>query len=159
MPKLETTLEPIPFLNSGEISKCWTDICSALDFLHSNGFAYMDVKPSNICIDGDSFVLIDVGSVVEFGKRTSSTEVYFPSDYLERSRGNTLADWWMLATTLAEKVDMRLLPSGEVSAMEERPKRRTKRELLSFLESTVAVQVFQSLSEKLDCVGANAFRK
>lgn len=61
----------------------------------------MDVKPANICYDDDSYHLIDLGSIVPIGNRTSSTEAYIPSD-LDKCYASAEIDWWMLGVTLAE---------------------------------------------------------
>ena len=103
MPKLRTSLEPIPSLPVGDTARLWSDLRGALDFLHSHGFAHMDVKPSNICVDGEGrFVLVDLGSIAPFGDATSSTPAYVPCD-VAGWRSSAAVDWWMLAMTLAEK--------------------------------------------------------
>ena len=103
MPKYATALEPVPYLSEGGIEKLWANMQAALSALHSQGFAHMDIKPANICLDGagEAF-LIDLGSVCAFGAHTSSTPAYVPHDVLSR-RSSAALDWWMLAMTLAEK--------------------------------------------------------
>ena len=104
MPKFATALEPIPFLDLADVTMVWEHLRQALEALHGKGFAHSDVKPANICFtaDGKSTVLIDLGSTARLGERTSSTPAYVPRD-VARGRASTALDWWMLATTLAEK--------------------------------------------------------
>ena len=63
----------------------------------------MDVKPSNICIDQEgNFILVDLGSAVEFGISTQSTEAYIPYE-LNSRKGSAQMDWWMLAATITDR--------------------------------------------------------
>jgi serine/threonine protein kinase len=142
MPKLETTLEPMTSINEKEAMQLWCDISNALDFIHSGEFAYMDVKPANICVNQGNFVLIDLGSIVKFGKRSSSTPAYIPSDFTE-TKGSAHCDWWMLAMTLSEKVEC------EENLIQHEPKKRTMAELMEFLEDKVEATIYCGLAEKL----------
>lgn len=106
MPHLPTTLEPMPPLSETLTIRLWTHMCDGLRYLHSLGFAHMDVKPSNICVSPGEFVLIDLGSISRFKERSSSTRAYLPSDLWPvggRVVSAASVDWWMLAMTLAEK--------------------------------------------------------
>ena len=109
MPRLASTLEPMPALSDDDVSRLWVHMRDALEAVHVLGFAHMDVKPSNICVDGrGDFVLIDLGSIARFEQLTSSTWPYVPSDLhplppSERWTSSADVDWWMLAVTLAEK--------------------------------------------------------
>ena len=103
MPKLRTSLELIPSLPADDTARLWGDLRGALDFLHTHGFAHMDVKPANICLDWEGrFVLVDLGSLARFGESTSTTPAYVPRD-VAWWRSSAGVDWWMLASTLAEK--------------------------------------------------------
>ena len=143
MPKFETTLEPISFIDEKEASQLWGDIRDALDFIHSREFAFMDVKPANICVTEGRFVLIDLGSIVKFGKRSSSTPSYIPSDFTEK-KGSAHCDWWMLAMTLAEKVE------SKEDLILQAPKERTMAELMIFLEGYPTI--YNELAVKLSYV-------
>jgi serine/threonine protein kinase len=142
MPKLETTLEPMTYISNEEAMQLWCDIRNALTFVHSGEFAYMDVKPANICVNQGNFVLIDLGSIVKFGKRSSSTPAYIPSDFTE-TKGSAHCDWWMLAMTLSEKVEC------EENLTQHEPKKRTMAELMEFLKDKVDARIYSGLVEKL----------
>jgi serine/threonine protein kinase len=142
MPMFKTTLEPMPCINETEAVQLWGDISKALNFIHSSEFAYMDVKPANICVNDGKFVLIDLGSIVKFGKRSSSTPAYIPSDFTE-TKGSAHCDWWMLAMTLSEKVEC------EENLTQHEPKKRTMAELMEFLKDKVDARIYSGLVEKL----------
>eukprot|EP01036_Dinobryon_divergens_P027115 gene27114-35834_t len=117
MPFYAATLVPIRRFSEEESSILMSQIGSALVFLHSRGYCFMDVKPSNICLTGNgSLVLIDLGSIAQIGTFTESTTVYLPVDLqnepinriIPKLRSNRyeslpLYDWWMLLVTLLEK--------------------------------------------------------
>lgn len=107
MPFYSTTLESFPMLDTETANRLYVSMSAALDYLHSNEFAHMDIKPANIFISmqGD-FVLGDLGSIKRFGGHTSSTPCYVPCDkrinnYTTKSSAEM--DWWMLAMTLYDK--------------------------------------------------------
>ena len=109
MPYYPCTVEPVPDLAERELNQLWDQVSCALSFIHSHGFVHMDIKPSNICIDQNGlYILIDLGSVVPFGMKSSSTMCYLPSD-MQPAAGETSlvadqsVDWWMLAMVIAEK--------------------------------------------------------
>jgi serine/threonine protein kinase len=115
MPIYAATLVPIRRFSVKESSILMNQIGSALVFLHSRGYCFMDVKPSNICLTGKgSLVLIDLGSIAQIGTFTESTAVYLPVDLQNepinripvrsnRYESLPLYDWWMLLVTLLEK--------------------------------------------------------
>ena len=109
MPLHPVVLENLPSLGSVALQRFFTQLSDAIHFLHSLGFAHMDIKPSNILIStsGD-FILSDLGSLQRFDARTTSTtECYLPKEYIDRINGvkaSTTIDWWMLAITMLEKV-------------------------------------------------------
>lgn len=53
MPLLSTTLEHLKNLSKSGAQLLWEQIGEALTCLHKQGYAHMDVKPSNICIDSN----------------------------------------------------------------------------------------------------------
>lgn len=108
MPLHATTLEHLPLLAEiTTLRRFWEHLKSALQCFHSKGFAHMDVKPANILItsEGD-FILADLGSVVPFGQRSSSTRAYLPFERWVDGRSplaGPVVDWWMVAMTIYEK--------------------------------------------------------
>ena len=111
MPAYPTTLETIPDLASPQCCKILSQIASALEYFHKKGFAYMDMKPMNVCFNSEGdVVLIDLGSVVVLGNMTSScTAVYLPSDMQIQNgcyKASIEIDWWMLVVTMLEKMNL-----------------------------------------------------
>jgi len=106
MPLLPATLEHIVRLNVADAVKLLSQMMEALSFIHRHDFAHMDVKPSNICINGrGDFILADLGSMAAFGDRTRSTLPFLPKDLQQHSMiSNALVDFWMLAMTLGERL-------------------------------------------------------
>lgn len=102
MPKYEYALETLEFISAAGTVRFWQQMHAALSALHSLGLAHNDVKPGNICATAASFVLVDLGSVQEFGQPPKSTPAYIPHD-LRGCRSSKQLDWWMLAMTMAEK--------------------------------------------------------
>ena len=148
MPKYVSTLEPISDLDESDTFRLWHDISDALSFLHSHEIAFMDVKPSNICVDAKKFILIDLGSVASFGTTSSCTTAFLPTDLLppryENVKASASIDWWMLAMTIACKI-------GPDASPPQGPKPRTKEEVVSYLRSNILSSSF--LMELLTKVG------
>lgn len=108
MPFYPTTLQHLKYVEEDTAMKLWNSIGTALDHLHSNSLAHMDVKPENILIStSGTFILGDLGSVVKFGDKTKSTKAYIPQDLQGKNTNQQTAtaeiDWWMLAMVLCEK--------------------------------------------------------
>jgi len=63
------------------ITKIIADLLPALKYLHANGVAHMDMKPSNVGIDPQgNHVLIDLGSAASFSVATSVTTQFLPTE-------------------------------------------------------------------------------
>ena len=124
MPLFGASLEVIPHLAAKNAEVLWRCMRDALRRLHALGFAHMDVKPANICLSAGAFVLIDLGSVARFNESASTTPAYVPSDYPRNMKqSSALADWWLLAMTLAEKatgLDVGSAVSPTMRALDER---------------------------------------
>ena len=106
MPLLPATLEHVVQLSADDAAKLLGQMMEALLFIHKQGFAHMDVKPSNICINGKGdFILADLGSMAQFGERTKSTLPFLPIDLQKPSMiSDKKVDFWMLAMTLGERL-------------------------------------------------------
>jgi len=142
MPVFGASLECLSLLDNEDITELWRCMRNALRGLHGFGFAHMDIKPANICLDRRAFVLIDLGSVTRFGEAASTTPPYvardFPGGMLYSS---ALADWWLLAMTLAEKATG--LRVGEVDTP-------TMAMLSKRLEEKLPPDVWAELREELN---------
>lgn len=106
MPRYIDTLERMPPLDDADgIAMLWEHLSAALTGLHELGFAHGDVKPANVCVDGNgNFFLIDLDSAARFGSATQTTTEYLPIDERGvRVLASARADWWALAMTFAEK--------------------------------------------------------
>jgi len=112
MPRLVSTLVHMSPLDEERQRALWICMSSALDYLHRNGFAHMDVKPENIGLIEGKLILIDLGSTAKFGAFTEVTDEFVPNE-LKKDRTCTAgllvssanADWWMLAMTFCYKMD------------------------------------------------------
>ena len=124
MPLFGAALEALPRLHGESVEVLWRCARDALCGLHALGFAHMDVKPANICLDRRAFVLIDLGSAARFGEPAATTLPYVPADFPGRMRlSSARADWWLLAMTLAEKATgLRVggAPTPTMAALRER---------------------------------------
>ncbi len=108
MPLHPITLEHLSDLDQDEALLLWQNLEPALAHLHSKSLAHMDVKPNNILVSCQgSFILCDLGSVAQFGNRSSSTKAYIPLDLQKKQcilTARAEVDWWMFAMVFAEKV-------------------------------------------------------
>jgi hypothetical protein len=105
MPLYAHVFQVVYLVEQDDIMKLWTQLRTCVQALHDLGYAHMDIKPDNMCSDIDgNLVLIDVGSVAKFGAKTFSTRAYVPRDrYASEMTSAAVVDWWMVATTLAER--------------------------------------------------------
>ena len=110
MPFYSSSLENMKTMSPVVGLKLLNQLIGSLTQLHDIGFAHMDVKSSNICVNASGdFILIDLGSVARLGRKTSSTHVYLPDDMHNRHENyqytsSANIDWWMLAMVYVEKV-------------------------------------------------------
>jgi hypothetical protein len=81
----------------------------------------MDVKPENIGLEHDTFMLLDLNSAAPFEFFTDGTEVFVPSDFPVNSNGtmqaSALLDKSMFAMTFFGKLvshDGRTRQSGQI---------------------------------------------
>jgi len=82
------------------VERLFDSLSASFGFLHSVGFAHMDVKPANIFVDQDGqYVLGDLGSIARFDTKSASTMAYLPKDKRDRP-ASAAVDWWMTALTI-----------------------------------------------------------
>ncbi|KAJ3427511.1 membrane-associated tyrosine- and threonine-specific cdc2-inhibitory kinase [Anaeramoeba flamelloides] len=65
---LNKTLENQQILPEHQIWEILTDSLLALEFIHSNGFVHMDIKPENILIHKNKYMLCDFGNMIKEGE-------------------------------------------------------------------------------------------
>lgn len=92
-------------LPPAEVAVLGIQLCSALGYLHRQGWTHLDVKPSNVVVTGGRAVLLDLSLAC----RTGTHSFGGTFDYLspEQARGDEMtaaADTWGLGLTLYEAV-------------------------------------------------------
>ncbi|MDO9333394.1 MAG: serine/threonine-protein kinase [Dehalococcoidales bacterium] len=127
MPMFPHTAEVLPLQgNLRLISRMILDISTAIKTMHSQHFAHMDIKPSNVFVRQGRFYLGDFGSATEFNERAMETTLPFipvdlecedaGQDHASKRRhtsggwkADATHDWWMFAATIADKLfDLKL---------------------------------------------------
>lgn len=129
------------------LERFWNQISSALKFLHSYGFAYMDIKPSNICTtENGNYILIDIGSVSRFNNTTSSNPYYLPEEIsaivslIGQIKSSPNIDWWMMAMLLMEILSQEKFIQKKF---------RTKSEVINILKQNEYSKIFSELFDLL----------
>ena len=148
MPQMATMLEPIPLVSGNLVAQLWSDLSSALQYLHDHGLVHADVKPSNIGVTASkSLVLIDLGSLSSIGPhRPSTTLAYLPRDV--EHRASAALDWWMLGMTMAEKCPGSL-GTGLVIGEGPSTSNVSMKDLVARLSQQLPGEVFQQWRAKL----------
>ena len=94
-------------LNENEAFKLFIQVCSAILFLHSNGYAHRDIKPENILIDENNNIkLCDFGLCINLneGQRTTfcGTYEYIAPEIIKEQPYDQSIDIWSLGILLYE---------------------------------------------------------
>jgi len=69
--------EPLPFVMFRKLATC---LLSAVARFHEIGMSHSDIKPANVMISGDNFVVIDLGSVCLYDKEARECTVGYHLD-------------------------------------------------------------------------------
>lgn len=109
MPRLVSSLLEINHFFPESQKAFWTGIVAAVEYLHEQGLAHLDIKPANVGVDQDgNFILIDVDNVARLNDVTKVTDEYVPLDFTIRHEGECIAradiDFGLIATTLLAKL-------------------------------------------------------
>lgn len=109
MPQYVGTLIDVSPLDECRQLRLWECMHGALSYLHEKKFAHMDVKPENIALADNVYVLIDLSSTASFNRITEVTESFVPTDlrpipFRGELPASALMDWWQLAVTFCWKL-------------------------------------------------------
>ena len=122
MPYYTATLECFKLESPDAINKLCEQMLSVCDFIHVKGFAHMDIKPKNICINSNGdFVLVDLDSMAMFNELTRSTVAFLPLelgndfDLQFGIQAASSIDYWMLGVSLLKKIQTFTDPQVRVS--------------------------------------------
>jgi serine/threonine protein kinase len=94
-------------LSRGDVVKIGAQVVGVLEYIHSQGFVYRDIKPENIMVlpSGD-IKLIDFGFAKLMDKDRTFTTVgspeYMAPEVILREGHNKAADWWSYGILLYE---------------------------------------------------------
>ena len=94
-------------LNENEAFKLFIQVCSAIFFLHSNGYVHRDIKPENILIDENNNIkLCDFGLCANINERQRTTFCgtyeYIAPEILKEQPYDQSIDIWSLGILLYE---------------------------------------------------------
>ncbi|KAI0822733.1 kinase-like domain-containing protein [Trametes gibbosa] len=124
---LHTQLHRRPRLNEHEVKFYFSNIVLALEFLHTHGVAHCDVKPENLVLGADGYLLLtDFGLAQPIHNNPSwnrvGTLVYMSPELISGEPVDTVEkrvalDWWAAAVSLFEMKAL-ILPFESDSTIE-----------------------------------------
>ena len=85
-----------------------TEIVVAVEYVHSQGCIYRDIKPENIMIRSSGHIKLTdfgLGKIMEDGEKTFTvcgTPEFLAPELIDKSGHNAAADWWQLGILLFE---------------------------------------------------------
>jgi eukaryotic-like serine/threonine-protein kinase len=113
---LEYILEHSRRLTAAEAAVLGMQLCSAVAYLHQQGYLHLDLKPSNIVIDGGRAIVIDLSIAREPGPGTPGlgTWAYLAPEQALGDQLGPAADAWGIGVVLYEALTGRpLFGEGE----------------------------------------------
>jgi len=108
--EVETWLEEHGRMEPSRVLNILSQLGSALDYLHGQGFVHADLKPSHLIIDeanGDALTLLDFGCAFEAADDVRSRDVggtpgYMPPEQACGGRCGSAADVYAMAAVASE---------------------------------------------------------
>jgi hypothetical protein len=168
-PCYRTTLSKCGAFHAKVVSIFFRSILGAFRHLHRLGLAYCDLKPDNVCLKEDgNCVLVDLGSIAQFGEPAMTTIAYLPSDMANPPFvASEELDYWLLARFVwcisglkpvkNAKGEMRSSSAKQPKPRhteEQNPVAVTREELIECLRSDVADDFLENdvFEELLSCL-------
>ncbi|KAI0636636.1 kinase-like domain-containing protein [Trametes polyzona] len=114
---LFTLMRGVPRLTDKEIKFYFSNLVLALEFLHTNGIVHCDVKPENLVLGADGYLMLtDFGLAqplsTDYEWACLGTTVYMSPEVLtnnmETEEKRIASDWWAAAITLFEMKTLRI---------------------------------------------------
>ena len=113
---LEYLLETSRRLSAAEAAVLGIQLCSAVAYLHNQGYLHLDLKPSNVVIDAGRAIVIDLSIAREPGPSTPGlgTWAYLAPEQALGDQLGPAADVWGIGVVLYEALTGRpLFGEGE----------------------------------------------
>lgn len=82
------TLDLNKTVSAPEAKKIILDIAQAIDFLHSNNIAYLDLKPENLIYQNGKIILLDLG-ISQRVNKSNETDIYLSDARFTTPEGTT----------------------------------------------------------------------
>jgi serine/threonine protein kinase len=119
---LSHLLEGTRRLTGTEAAVLGLQLCSAVAYLHDCGYLHLDLKPSNIIIDGGRSIIVDLSIARKPGRATAGlgTWCYLAPEQALGGPLDAAADVWGIGAVLFEALTGRA-PFGEAADDEDDP--------------------------------------